>query len=109
MAALCSVYAQDYVDEEALFMKIVRQVRAKDFDLKSLDGFNRTAFINRENKLVSIKTKPAETKTLTRSELFKKNKPHVYRFIRVFRNAESGALMIENVATAFRSLQFSDP
>lgn len=98
---LHSVQAQEFVDEDALFMKIVRQVNAKDFAIQSLEGFTKTAYINRENKTSSIQTKPAETKVLTRAELYKKNKPHVYRFIRLFKNEGSDRLMVENVATAF--------
>lgn len=101
--ALCCVsfsHGQEYMDEDALFMNLVKQVRSPEFKLEDYGKFYETVHLNRENRKVSIKTLPPSKKVLSRNELFKQNRPHVYRFVRVFLNSQ-GARMIENIGTAF--------
>jgi len=95
------VYAQDYIDEPKLFEGITKQVLASNYDQSKFDKVFETAHLNRKNIKVAIKTLPPSSKTLSKQEIFKKNKPDVYRFIRLFKNEETGKQLIENVATAF--------
>ncbi|ERJ57611.1 hypothetical protein M472_02410 [Sphingobacterium paucimobilis HER1398] len=92
--------AQETIDENDLFMNLVRQVRAPSFNIKTLDKVYQTAYIDKTNLKISINTISPSKKALTRPELYKSKAPQVYRFVKVFRD-DSGQLIIENIATAF--------
>ncbi|VTP87944.1 S1 family peptidase [Sphingobacterium daejeonense] len=96
----CS-YGQEYIDEEALFMKLVNQVRSPDFKLEELTKVYETVHLDKKNKIVDVKTISPRKKKLSKKEVFKTNKANVYRFVKIFLNENTGARTIDNAATAF--------
>lgn len=95
------VHAQEHVDVEALFVKLVQQVRSPSFDSTAYAKVYETVHLNREKRQVKITTLSPKKKELSRNELYKTNKPNVYRFVKIFRHPQNNSRMIENVATAF--------
>ena len=98
---LVQAQSADYVDEEALFMKLVHQVQSAAFKFEDYSKVYETVHLNRARRKVSLKTVAPFKKELSASALYKKSRPHVYRFVKAFINEQNGRRTIDNVATAF--------
>lgn len=91
----------DYIDEEALFMKLVYQVQSPAFKFADYSKVYETVHLNRSRRKIDLKTVPAKKKVLSPKEIYKQNRPDVYRFVKVFVNPRNGKNTIDNISTAF--------